>query len=48
MMTCQVCGHREDMHPGHGPCRFHTCDCSRFESSRYIGPVPPSPLSQPT
>lgn len=35
-MDCKRCGHHEDMHPGHGDCRFHLCECQRFESSRYV------------
>lgn len=36
LLVCQRCGHREDVHPGHGPCRFHLCDCPVFLASRVL------------
>jgi hypothetical protein len=42
LLFCGRCHHAEDVHPGHGPCRFHLCECPRFDGSRHV-PVPPHP-----
>ena len=36
LLVCKRCGHPEEVHPQHGACVFHTCDCPRFESSAHV------------
>ena len=38
LLICARCAHGEDMHPRHGPCRFHLCDCPGFASTQHQDP----------